>query len=192
MGREGQALLPRRAESPSLQPLSRLPSWPLPDGALCSTLGLREAIDQAPELHSTMPSSTAWGLRMLLDVPGLDQGAPSSPRAPLPACHPLFSLPRAPPSLGMSSALRPAPGSLAALPSLPAGPFQQLALCGQPPQGSSLKPVWDAPLCRGASTPPPPLLFAERGSHFRACPSGPSLWLHLAVSHLHKPSCWVQ
>ena len=110
MGREGQALLPRRAESPSLQPLSRLPSWPLPDGALCSTLGLREAIDQAPELHSTMPSSTARGLRMLLDVPGLDQGAPSSPRAPLPACHPLFSLPRAPPVLAcpLPSALLPA------------------------------------------------------------------------------------
>lgn len=43
-----------------------------------------------------MPRSTARGLMMLLVVPGLDQGAPSSPRAPLLVCHPLFSLPRAP------------------------------------------------------------------------------------------------
>ena len=190
MGREGQALLPRRAESPSLQPLSRLPSWPLPDGALCSTLGLREAIDQAPELHSTMPSSTARGLRMLLDVPGLDQGAPSSPRAPLPACPPLFSLPRAPQSWHV---LCPPPcsrlfGRLAFTPSwtIPAACSLWSATSGIFPEAC----MGCSPLQRRKH--PPPLLFAERGSHFRACPSGPSLWLHLAVSHLHKPSCWVQ
>ena len=89
---------------------------------------------------------------MLLVIPGLNQGAPSSPRAYLPTCHPLFSLPRTP-RLGMSSPHCPAPGSSAASPSLPARPLWQLAVCGQPPRESSLKPLRDAPLCRGANIP---------------------------------------
>lgn len=88
------------------------------------------------------------GLMMLLVVHGLDQGAPSSPRALL-MPSPLLSRG---PSFGMSSALCPAPGSSAALPSPQLDHFSSPSVCPRPPWGSS-RNLYGTLLCRGASTP---------------------------------------
>lgn len=172
MGREGQAVLPGGHGDPSLQPLSWLPSWPLPHGALCRTLGLREAIDPSPrapvqhaQVHRLWPDDA-------VGRPWTGSGA-HLPRPPPCVPSPLLS-PEEPPVSAC-----PLPSALLLALRLPCLHPQldhfSSSLSAVSHLGIFPKPVWNAPLC-GASTLS---CCLQSKGHTCACPSGP---LPLALS----------